>query len=177
MALQLPSYSKGVGGTQTQLVAPDRQQINVDKYYQAKPSEIPPLVTTGTGNTALSSQALPNGLVYYRTNSAQTGSATNQPLYVPRPHRLVRIEFEQIVTSSGALDATGINIVLKREDPTMTTPASSQISLMSTNGTQAVDSVVFVFGTGWESDTAKYIITATGQNNDTLYSRIYIQYL
>lgn len=150
----------------------DREATTIDKLTQATSTSGVPQVTTIGGVVA--GISLGNGLVLYRSNTGVNGASQNMPIVVPKAHRLVRVEFVQ-ATSSGTNDATGISITLKRQDPYAA--AANQISLLSTNGTQAVDSVVFVGATGWEADASIYIINFTGQNTDTLYVRFYVQYL
>lgn len=162
---------------QSTLVVPDYDTINTQKLTKGVGVvPVPPATTIGG---SVNGVICGNGIVMYHTNSTMTGSAASQPLTIPKAHRFIRAEF-QMTNSSNAPDATATTILLKRIDPYINPPGTTggnQITLFSTNGAQAVDSVVFLGGTGYEADAGTYIITGTGTNTDILYVRFYVQFI
>lgn len=183
MSEQIPSLTKGTDSEKkTLLITQDRQQDNIDRYFQAAPSEIPPPIASGT--PVFTAVALPNGFVRYHTTNTCTGSAQTLNMNVTRPHRIIRAEYAQYVTSSGAADATGLNVNFARYNLIGANDGTGFVSLANTNGNQAVSNVVFSFaGAGYEdigsiqSVGQIYQHRWTGQNNDTITIEVVVQYL
>lgn len=148
----------------------DRNLSTTDKLSFAGVGYVnPPSSPASTQMTSLG-----NGLVLYYIAFNLTGAANAIPIQIPKPHRFVRCEMIQL-NSSSQPDTTGVNIFLARQDPNFAT--QPQIKIFSTNGNQAVASVVFTGGTAWEADGSIYILSCTGQNNDSLQVRFYVQYI
>ena len=124
-----------------------------------------------SGYTATS---IGNGIVRYTASTPCTGSSQSNTIVISKPHRIVRIEFQQLVTSTLAPDTTGIVISIGRVNKIVN--SSSSVTLLALPNT-ATDSVVLQLGQGWESDSGQYNLTWTGQNNDTLTQDYYVQYL
>lgn len=156
-------------------VARDRRRESEDILTSTAIPSVPPLVINGLAVGT----SLGRGYVKYgSSNVAVTGAAQSLRFQISRPHRILRVEFTQIVTSSGADDATGINITFNRfwTDLNAAKPNTSNNAIFSTNGNQAVSSVNFVGGIGYEFDQASYLINFTGQNNDTLIINLYVEF-
>jgi hypothetical protein len=156
----------------TSLTFPDRNGITEDILRQSLARQY-----TSLGNFQGTSLGL--GLIRYTITQAVTGSAQNIILSVPHTHILLRTEFQQLVTATGVVDTTGINLKVQRRNR-IASPGSSGLpflTLASTNGSTANDSVVFDFSDDdWVSDTTDYNFAFTGQNNDTLTIDIYMRY-
>lgn len=183
MSEQIPSLTKGTDSEKkTLLITQDRQQDNIDRYFQASPSEIPPQAPSGS-TTPFTVTALPNGFARYHTTNTSTGSAQTLNMNILRPHRIIRVEYAQYITSSGAADATGLNANFARYNLIATkNDGTGIVSLANTNGSQAVSSVVFSFegyediGAG-QSVGQTYQHRWTGQNNDTITIEVIVQYM
>lgn len=158
-----------------QQIIVDREATTADKLLNATSTQFIPQVLTAGG--ALKGFSLGNGLVKYRTNATQTASAVNQPIIVPKAHRFVRLESVLVTASTGALDATGLNEALGKINNDIGANPNTIRTLFSTNGSQAVSSIEFVGGLGWEEDACTYVITSTADNTSQLFHYFYIQYL
>lgn len=152
---------------------PDFDAINQIKLVSSPSVAVAPQAVTNTTVGSAAGISLGNGIVYYKLTQAMDGSADNITINIPKPHRFLRMEATQTVTATGALDATGITLVLKRQFVSSSAPTN----LIATNGAQAVSGVVLLGGTGWEAPGGYYTITATGQNLDTLTIGFYVQFL
>jgi hypothetical protein len=105
---------------------------------------------------------------------AMTGSQTTETFQPPRGHALLRAEF-QVLTSSNQPDASATNIELQVANPFI---GSAGLTIASTNGTVADDSVVFEFeSSGWANRGRQYIILSTAPNTDVLTVEFLIQYI
>lgn len=146
-------------------------QFATSGFVPPKILEIPNAIITAVGEGY--------GMVKYSFTETVTGSAQNTHFSVSKAHRMVRGEFQQVVTSTGLADTTGLNLSFQRVNLTESAGSSGRASviLQATSGSVAKDSVVFTFSTGWEQDVCVYNIAWTGQNNDTLTCDLYIQYL
>lgn len=142
-----------------------QKQLLQDAPSQAIPPPITPSANLSVG--------LGSGFVRYTFTNASTGAAQALNITVPKAHKFRRLEVQQVVTSTGLADATGLNLILARRNKIT---GGDQVTLFSTNGSQAVDSVVFVGGDNWISDGVTYQVKWTGQNNDTLSIDLYLDF-
>ena len=134
---------------------------------------VPPVTNEGYAGVYLN-----NGVAMYPMGISGTGAATYAPFTISRPHKLLKVEF-MVLTSIGALDATSTNILIKRRKTnTVNVGGTALLTIFSTGGAQAVDSVVFVGGDQYTySAINSYIIVSTIPNTDILYGYFYVQYL
>lgn len=156
----------------TQPVIIDRELTTQNKLTYSTANYPPPPTAEGVAGKSLG-----NGLVVYYLNVLGTGSAANAPVTITKAHRLVRFEMVVTNTTTGALDATSTNILLKVRENNVSASNNVQLTLFSTNGAQPVDSVVFAGGQGWESENRTYIWTSTVSASDTIFGYLVVQYL
>lgn len=134
---------------------------------------IPPVISGYIG-TYLGFGICKYQLIKSTSAFAMTGSAQTFYFTINQSHRFLRFQATQSVISTGVNDTTGINLTLQKTDYYLGGQGDIQAS---TNGNQAVATVIFDFGASWENPASTYIIGATGQNNDQLTVEFYIQYL
>lgn len=113
------------------------------------------------------------GIVRYTTTNSVTGSAQTLNMVIPKPHKLLRIEYQQIVTSTGAPDTTGLAVKFSRLNGIQGTGAVALLNQANV----AQSDIVFLFGEPWQADSSTYQHIWTGQNNDTLTIDVYVIYL
>lgn len=153
-------------------------KIELDRIkIQNSPSKTFPIPIT-VGNSTFLGTVLGNGVVRYTLSIAVTGSAQNLLCFVSKPHRLVRLEYQQVVTATGSLDATGLACEIQRRNDIQAvgSAGTANVTLAEVPNT-ADDTFIFVFGESWEADRSYYNFAFTGQNLDTLTIDLYIQYL
>lgn len=154
----------------------DKIELDRLKLQNASSKTLP--FSISIGNSIFTPTALGNGVVRYTLSIAVTGSAQNLQCAVPKPHRLVRLEYQQVVTATGSLDATGLACEIQRQNQIQAAGSAgvANVTLAEVPNT-ADDTIIFVFGEGWEADRTIYNFAFTGQNLDTLTIDLYLQYL
>ena len=153
----------------------DRDATTASKITKAVTPQIAPTVTTSVGT--MNGSSLVDGVCKYTEVIAQTGSVVITPLFIPKPHRLMRIDLLTTVATTGALDATATTVIFKRSVNTITTNPAAAVTIFSTNGAQATDSVVIVGGNQFVEDGCEYLLLTTAAATDNINVYVYVEYL
>lgn len=158
----------------TQPVVIDREKTSEDVINRSANAITPPSIAQGWFV-----EHLGLGIIHYWTNIDTTGSAQTTAMPpIARPHYLLRVEYQQLVKSSGAADATGIAVALKKLNRIFSSGTVNPNAFLTiyNQANTANDTVIFATVGGLaQGQNTLYQHAFTGQNNDTLTMDIYIQ--
>lgn len=122
---------------------------------------------------------LGDGIVHYSLNNDCTGASQQLDMTIPKAHSLLRVEYQQVSKTTGAVDNTGLAVSFNRINlvSSQTRAARTPIPLGS-QANIAANTVIFVFGDDeWAENSGSYTTIWTGQATDTLCVDIYVKFL